>query len=72
MSLVYESTVTGRNYSTHLFAGRPVSKPNSQCHALKSRTGGSGQEEDREETVDEPAVPTHHEEFASFSTCNSG
>ena len=26
-------------------------------------------EEDREETVDEPAVPTHREAFASFSTC---
>ena len=27
------------------------------------------QKEDREETVDEPAVSTHREAFASFSTC---
>ena len=26
-------------------------------------------QKDREETVDEPAVPTHREAFASFSTC---
>ena len=27
------------------------------------------QKEDREETVDEPAVSTHREAFASYSTC---
>ena len=29
------------------------------------------EEEDREESVDEPAVPTYREAFNSFSTCIS-
>ena len=66
-----------------LFAGCPVSDPKSQCHGLikqnwmevvvKNKIGKRlwmSQKEDRKETVDEPAVPTHHEAFASFSTCN--